>query len=107
MLIPSNLNCIGFFIKSGSRNEKKNSNGVAHFLEHMLFKSNKKIKNIDKKIEMLGSSLNAYTSREHSLYSIECLKYGKGLDFLNLQNFSEFFLSVTTFFLEFLELDLH
>jgi predicted Zn-dependent peptidase len=82
MLIPSNLNCIGFFIKSGSRNEKKNSNGVAHFLEHMLFKSNKKIKNIDKKIEMLGSSLNAYTSREHSLFYIEGLNPYKNIEIL-------------------------
>ena len=82
MLIPSNLNCIGFFIKSGSRNEKKNSNGVAHFLEHMLFKSNKRIKNLDKKIEMLGSSLNAYTSREHSLFYIEGLNPYKNIEIL-------------------------
>ncbi len=82
MLIPLNLNCIGFFIKSGSRNEKKNSNGVAHFLEHMLFKSNKKIKYIDKQIEMLGSSLNAYTSREHSLFYIEGLNPYKDIEIL-------------------------
>ena len=70
----SKITNIGIYINSGSKNEKKNQSGTAHFLEHILFKGTKNIpKNkFEYIIEQNGSNLNAYTSREHTLYSIEC-----------------------------------
>jgi len=69
----SKITNIGIYINSGSKNEKKNQSGTAHFLEHILFKGTKNIpKNkFEYIIEQNGSNLNAYTSREHTLYSIE------------------------------------
>lgn len=60
----------GVFIGAGSRNETLESSGAAHFLEHLHFKGTKKRTRMHLEIEceMLGSQLNAYTSREHTLY---------------------------------------
>jgi processing peptidase subunit beta len=38
---PGQTACIGIFIQSGSRYETDESNGSAHFLEHMFFKGSK------------------------------------------------------------------
>ncbi len=34
---------VGFFVKTGSRDESEQINGVSHFLEHMLFKGTEKL----------------------------------------------------------------
>jgi predicted Zn-dependent peptidase len=60
----------GVFIGAGSRNETLHSSGAAHFLEHLHFKGTKKRSrmHLELECEMLGTQLNAYTSREHTLY---------------------------------------
>ena len=70
----SKISNIGIYINSGSKNEKKEEKGVSHFLEHILFKGTKNIskEKFEKIIEQSGSNINAYTSREHTLFSIEC-----------------------------------
>ncbi|MEW6456618.1 MAG: pitrilysin family protein [Acidobacteriota bacterium] len=57
---------LGVWIKSGSRNEEKDHNGVYHFIEHMLFKGSKKYKAIDiaKITDSIGGNLDAFTSKE-------------------------------------------
>lgn len=66
---------VGLMVKSGSRNETKDINGISHFLEHMMFKGTKKrnSKEIAESIENLGGQLNAYTSKEVTCYYIKNL----------------------------------
>ena len=56
--------------KVGSRNESKNFYGIAHFLEHMMFKGTKKYKKgeISKLIQNLGGVYNAFTSLDGTAY---------------------------------------
>ena len=59
---------IGIWVKTGSRDENKEENGIAHFIEHMLFKGTKKRSalQIAKEIDAVGGILNASTSREYT-----------------------------------------
>lgn len=61
---------LGFWVNAGSRNEPAATNGVSHFLEHLLFKGSKKYSGdqIKENIEGLGGSLNAFTSEENTCY---------------------------------------
>ena len=58
------------WIDSGTRYEEEASNGVAHFLEHMAFKGTKKRTQhqLEQEVENMGAHLNAYTSREQTVY---------------------------------------
>lgn len=60
----------------GSRFEDKPQSGISHFLEHMAFKGTKKRTALEivKEIEMVGGYMNAYTSRERTVYYIKVLK---------------------------------
>ena len=57
------LTCIDLWIKAGSLYEQSGEEGMAHFLEHMVFKggSNLKEGDFDREIEALGGSSNAAT----------------------------------------------
>eukprot|EP00300_Choanocystis_sp_HF-7_P001236 c10998_g1_i1.p1 GENE.c10998_g1_i1~~c10998_g1_i1.p1 ORF type:complete len:414 (+),score=82.89 c10998_g1_i1:335-1576(+) len=61
---------VGVYINAGSRYESPETNGTAHFLEHMAFKGTAKRSQfeLEKEIEDMGAHLNAYTSREHTVY---------------------------------------
>ncbi|CCJ29609.1 unnamed protein product [Pneumocystis jirovecii] len=61
---------VGVWIDSGSRSESAESNGVAHFLEHLAFKGTKSRtqQELELEIENMGAHLNAYTSREQTVY---------------------------------------
>ncbi|MDP4115270.1 MAG: pitrilysin family protein [Bacteroidota bacterium] len=67
---------LGFWFNVGSRDEDLKTNGITHFIEHMVFKGTKKrtAKRIAEDIEAYGGYLNAFTSKEHTCY------YGRGLD---------------------------
>lgn len=66
----------GIWIAAGSRQERKDESGIAHFIEHMLFKGTKRrsVEDISNEINELGGDINAYTSQEAI-----CL-YGKVID---------------------------
>ncbi|HEV2974240.1 MAG TPA: pitrilysin family protein [Solirubrobacteraceae bacterium] len=52
---------------AGARNERPNENGMAHFLEHLVFKGGQKYptyKDVNETAERLGGVLNAYTSHD-------------------------------------------
>jgi predicted Zn-dependent peptidase len=52
---------------AGARNERPEENGMAHFLEHLVFKGGEKYphyKDVNETAERLGGSLNAYTSHD-------------------------------------------
>ncbi|KAJ2630837.1 Mitochondrial-processing peptidase subunit beta, partial [Coemansia sp. RSA 1694] len=61
---------VGVWVNSGSRSETSKDNGSAHFLEHMAFKgtSARSQHDIELLIENMGAHLNAYTSREQTVY---------------------------------------
>lgn len=55
-------------IGAGTRNEKSIQSGLAHFIEHMLFKGTKTRKSIHilNRLEIVGGELNAFTSKEET-----------------------------------------
>ncbi len=61
---------VGIFFSVGSRFEKKRLKGIAHFLEHMVFKGSREYSHLKIKheIEGRGGSLNAFTSQEITAY---------------------------------------
>ncbi|KAH7099502.1 mitochondrial processing peptidase beta subunit [Auriculariales sp. MPI-PUGE-AT-0066] len=61
---------VGVWIDAGSRAETDPTNGTAHFLEHMAFKGTKRRSQhaLELEVENLGAHLNAYTSREQTVY---------------------------------------
>tara|TARA_B100000315_G_scaffold256015_1_gene300881 strand:+ start:1644 stop:2912 length:1269 start_codon:yes stop_codon:yes gene_type:complete len=67
---------LGVFFKVGSRYEKKTLKGIAHFLEHMVFKGSKNYSHlkIKREVEGRGGSLNAFTSQEITAYYAHFLK---------------------------------
>jgi len=67
---------IGVFIDAGSRWETAADNGVAHFLEHLAFKgTNKRTRTqLETEVEDMGGHLNAYTSREQTVYYAQVVK---------------------------------
>lgn len=66
---------VGLWIDAGSRYETAQNNGVAHFLEHMAFKGTAKRSQTDLELEVenMGAHLNAYTSREQTVFYAKCL----------------------------------
>lgn len=65
----------GIWIDAGSRFETEATNGTAHFLEHMAFKGTKSKTQtqLEQQIENMGGHLNAYTSREQTVYYAKTL----------------------------------
>lgn len=63
------------WIDAGSRSETEETNGTAHFLEHLAFKgTNKRTQQqLELEIENMGAHLNAYTSRENTVYFAKSL----------------------------------
>merc|ERR1711936_504525 len=66
---------VGLWIDTGSRYETAANNGVAHFLEHMAFKGTAKRSQtgLELEVENTGAHLNAYTSREQTVFYAKCL----------------------------------
>ncbi|CAG8608525.1 13917_t:CDS:2, partial [Cetraspora pellucida] len=68
---------VGLWIDAGSRAENSKNNGAAHFLEHMAFKGtkNRSQHQLELFIENIGAHLNAYTSREQTVYYAKTFKH--------------------------------
>ncbi|PWC33627.1 pitrilysin family protein [Azospirillum sp. TSO35-2] len=66
---------LGCWVGVGTRNEAASVNGVAHLVEHMLFKgtSRRSAFRISEEIENVGGQLNAYTTREQTAYYAKVL----------------------------------
>jgi predicted Zn-dependent peptidase len=60
----------GIFVKTGSRDENQNVNGVSHFLEHMMFKGSSKYtwEDVNRIFDEIGARYNAFTSQEMTAY---------------------------------------
>jgi len=61
---------VGFFVKTGSRDESLQINGVSHFLEHMLFKGTEKLSvfEVNEAFDKIGAQYNAFTSEENTVF---------------------------------------
>jgi predicted Zn-dependent peptidase len=67
---------LGCWVGVGTRHEAAPVNGVAHLVEHMLFKGTERrtAYRISEEIEDVGGQLNAYTTREHTAYYAKVLE---------------------------------
>ncbi|AVQ20557.1 M16 family metallopeptidase [Fusobacterium necrophorum] len=66
---------LGFFVRTGARNERKEESGISHFIEHMMFKGTetRTAKELSEIIDNEGGMMNAYTSRETTVYYVQLL----------------------------------
>jgi predicted Zn-dependent peptidase len=67
--VPGIVAHCGLIINAGSRDETESEHGIAHFIEHMLFKGTRKRKtyHILSRLEDVGGELNAYTTKEETV----------------------------------------
>lgn len=83
---PGETATVGVWIDTGSRYETEQNNGVAHFLEHMFFKGTQKRtrRALEVEVENMGGHLNAYTSREQTVFYCKVPKQhvGAAMDIL-------------------------
>jgi predicted Zn-dependent peptidase len=66
---------IGVWLTRGSRHEPAEQSGIAHFVEHMLFKgtATRSAENIAQAIDSIGGQLDAFTAKEYASYYIKVL----------------------------------
>ena len=59
---------VGLYVNAGTRDEEPGENGLAHFIEHTIFKGTRKRKayHILTRLECVGGELNAYTAKEET-----------------------------------------
>jgi len=66
---------IGIWVKTGSRQESEDENGISHFIEHMLFKGtkNRSAEQIAREADSIGGHLDAFTAKECTCFSTKAL----------------------------------
>lgn len=66
---------VGFFVKTGARDETPELMGVSHFLEHMMFKGTdrRSAEDVNREFDEIGANYNAYTSHEQTVYHAHVL----------------------------------
>src|ERR1043165_9417492 len=66
---------IGVWLTRGSRHEPQEQSGIAHFVEHMLFKGTGKrsAEDIAQTIDSIGGQMDAFTAKEYASYYIKVL----------------------------------
>jgi predicted Zn-dependent peptidase len=85
----------GIVINTGSRDEREAEHGMAHFIEHMLFKGTRKRKafHILSRLDDAGGELNAYTTKEETAIHASFLKedYEKAVEIITDITFNSVF----------------
>ncbi len=93
--IPGLVAHCGLIINSGSRDETEQEHGIAHFIEHVLFKGTKKRKayHILSRLEDVGGELNAYTTKEETAIHASFLKedYERAIELISDITFNSVF----------------
>jgi predicted Zn-dependent peptidase len=66
---------LGVWIRTGSRRETSEENGISHFIEHMLFKGtkNRSAEEIARSVDSIGGGLDAFTAKEMVSYNTKVL----------------------------------
>jgi predicted Zn-dependent peptidase len=61
---------VGFFVRTGSRDETPDVCGVSHFLEHMVFKGTprRSAADVNREFDRIGADYNAFTSEENTVF---------------------------------------
>jgi predicted Zn-dependent peptidase len=66
---------IGIWMRTGSRDEVAESNGISHFVEHMVFKGTKtrSARDIARQVDSIGGNIDAFTGKETICFNIKVL----------------------------------
>jgi predicted Zn-dependent peptidase len=66
---------IGIWIKTGSRDEDLQWNGISHFIEHMVFKGTKhrSAEEIARQVDSIGGNMDAFTAKECVCFNVKVL----------------------------------
>ncbi len=77
---------LGIWVGTGSRDEKANENGAAHFIEHMLFKGTNQYsaREMAQRMDVIGGQVNAFTTKECTCFYARALNshLGEAADIL-------------------------
>ena len=77
----------GFWVATGSRDERASQAGASHFLEHLLFKGTetRTARDIAESVESVGGEINAFTTKEYTAFYVRLLSdhLDLGLDILS------------------------
>lgn len=84
--VPNVIAQLGLLINTGSRDEGEHEHGVAHFIEHMVFKGTRKRKayHVISRLEDVGGEINAYTTKEETCVYASFMKedYSRAIELL-------------------------
>ena len=66
---------IGIWVKTGSRDEDLQWNGISHFIEHMVFKGTKhrSAEDIARQVDSIGGNMDAFTAKECICFNVKVL----------------------------------
>ena len=66
---------IGIWVKTGSRHEDPEVNGITHFIEHMVFKGtrNRSAEDIARQVDSIGGNMDAFTAKECICFNVKVL----------------------------------
>jgi predicted Zn-dependent peptidase len=66
---------IGIWVKTGSRDEDSEFNGISHFIEHMVFKGteHRSAEDIARQVDSIGGNLDAFTAKECICFNVKLL----------------------------------
>jgi len=66
---------IGIWLETGSRDEDPESNGISHFIEHMVFKGteHRTAEEIAREVDSIGGNLDAFTAKECICFNVKVL----------------------------------
>ena len=83
---PGQVVYCGLAVDAGTRDQLPHESGMAHLIEHMSFKGTDRRRSwhIINRMEAVGGDLNAFTSKEHTVYYCSCLRQhlARALDLL-------------------------
>lgn len=67
---------LGLCINAGSRDDFSGKEGIAHFIEHLIFRNPKfgNSSGISSRFDSIGAEANAFTTKEYTLYHVRALK---------------------------------
>jgi len=85
--IPNRVAHVGIFINSGTRDEMAGEHGIAHFIEHTIFKGTLKrsVLQVLNRLENVGADMNAFTTKEETCIYASFLNeyYDRTLELFN------------------------
>ncbi|HTX88041.1 MAG TPA: pitrilysin family protein [Bacteroidales bacterium] len=85
--VDSPVSHCAVFIPAGTRNENPDEHGIAHFIEHTIFKGTKKrsLLQVLNRLENVGADLNAFTTKEETCIHASFLDqyFGRSLELLH------------------------